>query len=385
MMRTSNAAWKQEQRRRALLDIYTPGCSCEERLSDFFSNAFRRIPAADEDAYLRQIYAGKATPRSIYEPMYTAYYERLRQFAEAGYARRLTDAESIDEFVLMQRMKQNLSAFSALKNQSLSAELQALRGLPLKDFLEQGKKLTERYHRQYLRAELETALSAAQAAERWADIQRRAWLYPNLRYDTAGDERVRQEHVILDGAVYPVDHPFWKLNFPPNGWRCRCKAIQTDEAIKPVPGWEEYKSERGFDNNPGDSGLLFAHSHPYFDLPEERIGQITQAAETIRAVIEGARVQKRALDLYTDAALPVPGLQNPMLISAGYLKSIVISPDARRALRNDLLTVLKLLAPMLRFYSGSAQGYVFRLDIMGYAFHFTVQADTYLLTSIRSV
>jgi hypothetical protein len=29
--------------------------------------------------------------------------------------------------------------------------------------------------------------------------------------------------------VLPVDHPWWKTHYPPNGWRCRCRAISLSE------------------------------------------------------------------------------------------------------------------------------------------------------------
>ncbi len=80
-------------------------------------------------------------------------------------------------------------------------------------------------------------------------------------YVTAGDERVRPEHEALDGATLPKDHPFWQQNFPPNGWSCRCQAIEvfepreevlppettTDHRGRPVPTG----AARGFDFNPG--------------------------------------------------------------------------------------------------------------------------------------
>lgn len=47
---------------------------------------------------------------------------------------------------------------------------------------------------------------------------------PFLRYHTFGDERVRPNHRILNGRVARQDDPFWAVNYPPNGHRCRCTA-----------------------------------------------------------------------------------------------------------------------------------------------------------------
>lgn len=47
-------------------------------------------------------------------------------------------------------------------------------------------------------------------------------LRPYWMYVTAGDRRVRDTHAALDGAVYRADDPFWKVWYPPNGYKCRC-------------------------------------------------------------------------------------------------------------------------------------------------------------------
>ncbi len=40
---------------------------------------------------------------------------------------------------------------------------------------------------------------------------------------------MRDEHVMLNGVVKPVDDPFWGIYYPPNGWRCSCDVVQTAE------------------------------------------------------------------------------------------------------------------------------------------------------------
>lgn len=45
------------------------------------------------------------------------------------------------------------------------------------------------------------------------------------KYVTAGDDRVRDTHIGLDGVTLPKDDPFWNENTPPNGWQCRCHLI----------------------------------------------------------------------------------------------------------------------------------------------------------------
>ncbi len=47
-------------------------------------------------------------------------------------------------------------------------------------------------------------------------------LRPYWEYDALNDGKTRPSHRALDGAVYPAEHPFWDVYFPPNGFKCRC-------------------------------------------------------------------------------------------------------------------------------------------------------------------
>ncbi len=67
------------------------------------------------------------------------------------------------------------------------------------------------------------------AAGRWARIQRTKATLPFVLYRTMRDERVRASHRPWDGLALPVDHPFWRTHYPPNGWRCRCTAFAVSE------------------------------------------------------------------------------------------------------------------------------------------------------------
>lgn len=69
---------------------------------------------------------------------------------------------------------------------------------------------------------LNTNMRSAHMAGRWAQIQANKADRPYLQYRTAGDARVRPQHRVWNGLVYPVDHAFWSTHYPPNGWGCRC-------------------------------------------------------------------------------------------------------------------------------------------------------------------
>lgn len=81
-----------------------------------------------------------------------------------------------------------------------------------------------------------TNLRMARAAGKWERIQKLKALAPYLMYVALDDGRARPQHAIWGGLdsdkpiILPVDHPFWRWFFPPNGWGCRCNVIQLSDA-----------------------------------------------------------------------------------------------------------------------------------------------------------
>ena len=70
-----------------------------------------------------------------------------------------------------------------------------------------------------------------QAIDADPDIQEILWGYT---YVTAGDDRVREEHMLLDGTTLPKDDSFWIENWVPNGWNCRCQIVEVFEPAESV-------------------------------------------------------------------------------------------------------------------------------------------------------
>lgn len=105
---------------------------------------------------------------------------------------------------------------------------------------------------------------------------------PYLRYVAIMDNRVRDSHKAFHGLILPKHHPFWRNNYPPNGWGCRCKTqvLSLDEA-KALGYKENVKDKRssldaavrGFDNNPIEP------NNALFKVLEEKVKSVD---ETIR-------------------------------------------------------------------------------------------------------
>ncbi len=96
--------------------------------------------------------------------------------------------------------------------------------LPADEILKHSESIYKRYNKIYLRAEIQQANNAALSAERWHGFDDTGKYY--LQYRTAKDERVRDDHRILDGITLPKDDTFWSEFYPPNGWGCRCEVVE---------------------------------------------------------------------------------------------------------------------------------------------------------------
>ena len=77
-----------------------------------------------------------------------------------------------------------------------------------------------------LRTIFDTNIRMAGAHGRWQRIERLKEAMPYLRYVSVRDRLTRPEHALWHGTVLPVDHPWWRTHYPPNGWGCRCLAVQ---------------------------------------------------------------------------------------------------------------------------------------------------------------
>jgi SPP1 gp7 family putative phage head morphogenesis protein len=76
----------------------------------------------------------------------------------------------------------------------------------------------------------DTNIRAANGAGEWMRGERGAKRLPMLLYRTMGDMRVRPAHARWNGVCLPRTDAWWDTHYPPNGWRCRCKAFPISEA-----------------------------------------------------------------------------------------------------------------------------------------------------------
>lgn len=161
---------------------------------------------------------------------------------------------------LTQALKENAFIFSGFKAYHTMNEaglsLKSADG-GIKDFDTFKKDAGEIFKAQKLnlRAEYQHAVQSAQMAAKWQDIEADGDRY-DLQYRTAGDDKVRDEHADLDGTTLPPSDPFWSSYYPPNGWGCRCTAVQVRKGKYPQS--DSHKAiARGENATPGDKNKIF--------------------------------------------------------------------------------------------------------------------------------
>lgn len=144
------------------------------------------------------------------------------------------------------------------------------------EFKEDVRRINSTYNTNYLYAEYKHAVGTSQMAVKWNDIQQDGDRYL-LQYRTAGDDKVREDHRLLDGTTLPPSDPFWSKYYPPNGWGCRCTAVQvrrgkypeSDPVLAMTRGDNatEAAKQKMFRYNAGMEMQLFPPKHPYYKAP----------------------------------------------------------------------------------------------------------------------
>ena len=182
------------------------------------------------------------------------YYNELSRGVDAGY----NPAPEMYNPQLAHSLKYNVAQFSAFKETSFRKQLEAAlvkdgKMVPWNDFKNSAAVLNADYNKRWLRAEYSHTVAKANMAQKWGEFEEGKELYPNLKFHTVGDARVRESHKVYDGLVLPINHPFWKTHMTPLEWGCRCTITQTDDDVSDyVP-----KQNEPLGNNPALTGKIF--------------------------------------------------------------------------------------------------------------------------------
>ncbi len=189
-------------------------------------------------------------------------------------------AYGVDDPMLLTAFETNLWHFSAGKNLIELQELNQLlrKAKSYKEFERAALQLTENFNRRWLRTEINAALLTAEATATYYRLLSRVDTFPYWEYKTQGDNRVRDEHKLLDGLILPATHPIWQKIFPPNAWGCRCYVVarmasevaevdfaEMEAKAEAFMNTEEYQraKKQGWAVNRADLGEVFTRNQMY--------------------------------------------------------------------------------------------------------------------------
>lgn len=211
------------------------------------------------EGYIRQLFDERNVSEANKKKLWEHYYNTLAKGIDVGY----NPKPEIYDPALAHSLKYDIAKFSAFKETSFRKQLESAltsngKVAPWSEFKKTADALNVEYNRRWLKTEYDHTVATANMAQQWHDFEVDKDLYPNLKFVTAGDGRVRDQHKILDGTVLPIDHVFWKTHTTPLDWGCRCNIEQTDEkASEIIPA---FKTKAAFTNNPYYSGKVFGET-----------------------------------------------------------------------------------------------------------------------------
>lgn len=209
------------------------------------------------EKYIRELFEDRKVSEANQAALWKHYYNTLAKGLDIGFS---PNAEQYDPKLALD-LKYNIAEFSAFKETSFRKQLEAALTkngaiVPWSEFKKNADALNIEYNRRWLKAEYSHTLATANMVDKWQSIKADADLYPNAKYLTVNDNRVRDAHKSWNGLVLPINHPFWDNHLPPNDWGCRCDVIGVDEEVSPdIPNLQA-KTE--FNNNAAESGKVFA-------------------------------------------------------------------------------------------------------------------------------
>ena len=237
---------------------------------------FKQLLNTAEKAFKKLHANGSYDPKKLLE---VKEYKALIDATATIFNGALSDNDIPAE--MLQSLQNDVFVFSGLKTnaQLLEASKQLLTDdgkiKSFNTFSNDIKSISKDYNQNYLEAEYEFAVTSSQMAGKWAAISDDY----NLQYRTAGDDHVRASHAALDAITLPADDAFWLSYYPPNGWRCRCNAIEVrksryevTDSGKAMAAGEAATNQLDkagnnklaiFRFNPGAKQVVFPPEHPY--------------------------------------------------------------------------------------------------------------------------
>ena len=287
------------------------------------------------DQLAADLHSGKLKASDLSQGLITKTYADLSEGAGKGYGKDWVKFPADGKGSTPIELKKNIYAFSGAKTY---AQLEALNQLlydkdgklrPFNEFAVYAKKLNRQYNENYLQAEWQTARTAAQMAEKWERLLETADIFPNLKFRTVGDDRVRPEHEKLNGIVRPINDPFWSKYYPPLDWRCRCDVVATGEDENDYD--EDDFPPVQFKGNVGKDKEIFTKKGTFFKLaagnPDAtrniELSKLNAPHELVHKAKNGSKVEA---NIYADPKDLEANVTTAIVITEALKLSVQIRP-----------------------------------------------------------
>lgn len=307
-------------------------CSCGscslERLHAMNIGNYERLI----EQIANQLQNGSLKPEDLNQELISNTYKDLSKAAGNGYGKGWSTFSADGKGSLPNELKKNIYAFSGAKTY---AQLQQLNSLlydqdgklrPFNEYMVYARKLNRQYNVNWLQSEWQTARTAAQMAEKWQRIQESKNIFPNLKFRTVGDDRVRDDHRALDGIIKPIDDDFWSKYYPPLDWRCRCDVVATAETVTTYK--EKDLPAVNFKGNVGKDAEIFTKKGTFFKLANtnenaKRNLELSKLNAPYERLEKGSKVK---VNIYADEIDLIDNIDIARVLSASKNLAIDIRP-----------------------------------------------------------
>lgn len=127
-------------------------------------------------------------------------------------------------------------------------------------------KIADTHVRTWLKAEYNLAITSAQAASKWVQIEKDAADLPLLQFDAVMDSSTTEICRNFNGITLPINHLFWEQYYIPNHFGERSLIRQLAEGVETDPATIVYpdKIPDIFKTNLAKQKKAFPPNHPYY-------------------------------------------------------------------------------------------------------------------------
>ncbi|WP_435100819.1 phage head morphogenesis protein [Arhodomonas sp. AD133] len=148
-------------------------------------------------------------------------------------------------------------------------------------------------------------MRSARAAGQWQRVQRHKDTHPYLLYLLGPSEQHRPQHVRWAGTMLPVDHPWWREHYPPNGWGCKCHVRQVSrreaerlerDGVQDPDAPQEIDGDTGLPTGRRQDRRLPVRTEPPERDPRQYTNKRTGEAITVDAGVDPAWSSNPGMD-----------------------------------------------------------------------------------------